>query len=207
MAENRLSAWIAVRSPRINVLLPLAFLPWCFSCLAPGNMRASGGAGPGQQGPDPPELFHQLNIASIDPSQVYALRDAQIVRDRVKIYFNRGFVGFLKQTTGEVNGAVFTGDGELLLTPPTAVEKLSLARFTQTPIMEERFTTAYLRFTDATARDLLAQAHRNQSNSRRVSSSSGTRWYCVSTPITQGASCRIWWGTALVRISMRRSEE
>ena len=159
MAENRLFAWIAVRRPRRNVLLPLAFLLWCFSCLTLSNMRASGGRSPVQQGPDPSELLHQLNTANIDPSQVYALRDAQIVRDRVKIYFNRGFIGFLKQTMGEVNGAVFAGDGEVLLTPPTAVEKLSLSHFTQTPILEERFTMAYLRFTDATAKDLLAQAH------------------------------------------------
>src|SRR5271167_3007805 len=147
MAENRLSAWNVVRRPHRNVLLPLAFLLWCFSCLTLGNMRASGGTGPVQQGPDPRELFHQLNTASIDPSQVYALRDTQIVRDRVKIYFNRGFVALLKQTIGEINGAVFAGDGEILLTPPTAVEKLSLSHFTQTPILEERFTMAYLRFT------------------------------------------------------------
>jgi len=60
---------------------------------------------------------------------------------------------------GEINGAVFTGDGEVLLTPPNAVEKLSLAQFTQAPILEERFTTAYLRFTDATAKEILAQAY------------------------------------------------
>jgi hypothetical protein len=122
-------------------------------------MRASGATSPVQQGPDPSELLHQLNTASIDPSQVYALRDAQIVRDRVKIYFNRGFVALLKQTIGESNGAVFAGDGEVLLTPPTAVEKLSLSHFTQTPILEERFTMAYLCFTDATPKELLAQAH------------------------------------------------
>jgi hypothetical protein len=156
MVENRLSAWIAGRRLGRSLPLPLAFL---LSCLTFGNMRASGGRSPVEPGPDPRELLHQLNNASVDPSQVYALRNAQIIRDRVKIYFNRGFVGLLKQTMGEINGAVFTGDGEVLLTPPTAVEKLSLGHFTQTLILEERFTTAYLRFTDATAKELLAQAH------------------------------------------------
>jgi len=138
-------------------LLP-AFLLCCLSCLTPGSVRASGGRSPVPPVSDPRELLDQLNSATIDPSQIYALRDAQITRDRVRIYFNRGFVGFLKQTQGETNGAVFAGDGEVLLTPPNAMEKLSLAQFTQTPILEERFTTAYLRFTDATAKQLLAQA-------------------------------------------------
>jgi hypothetical protein len=100
----------------------------------------------------------QLNSATLDPAQVYALRNVQITRDHVRIYFNRGFVGLLKKTLGEPNGAVFNGEGEVLLTPPNAVEKLSLAQYTQTPILEEQFTTAYLRFTDQTAKELLAHS-------------------------------------------------
>ena len=138
--------------------LPLAVLLCCLFCLTFENLRTSGAGSSVQPVSDPTELLHQLNNATIDPSQIYALRDAQIARDRARIYFNRGFVGFLKQSMGEINGAVFAGDGEFLLTPPTAVEKLSLAQFTQAPILEERFTTAYLRFTDSTAKELLAQA-------------------------------------------------
>ncbi|PYV25880.1 MAG: hypothetical protein DMG24_08350 [Acidobacteria bacterium] len=107
---------------------------------------------------DPHELHKQLDAASIDPSQVYALRNAQIARDRVKVYFNRGFVGFLTPVAGEITGAVFSGDGEVLLIPPNPVEKRNLAQFTQSPILEERFSSAYLRFTDRTARELLAVA-------------------------------------------------
>src|SRR6516164_8623953 len=160
MTEDRpLSAWTAVRRPGRWLVLPLALLVCCLSSLTPESARASGGRSLAQPVSDPRELLRQLNNATIDPSQVYALRDAQITRDRIRIYFNRGFVGFLKQSMGETNGAVFAGDGEVLLTPPTALEKLSLSHFTQTPILEERFTMAYLRFTDATAKDLLAQAH------------------------------------------------
>ena len=138
--------------------LLLALLLCWLSCLTLVDVKASAGSSSGQAVSDARELLDQLNNSTIDPSQVYVLRDAQITRDRVRIYFNRGFVGFLKQTGGETNGAVFTGDGEVLLTPPSAMEKLSLAQFTQTPVLEERFTTAYLRFTDATAKQLLAQA-------------------------------------------------
>ena len=107
---------------------------------------------------DPNRLLQQLNEAQIDPSQVYVLRDTQIARDRVKLYFNRGFVAFLTPVAGEVTGAVFVGDGEVLLIPPNAVEKQNLAQFTQAAVLSEPFSFAYLRFTDQTARELLAHA-------------------------------------------------
>src|SRR5579859_882716 len=106
--------------------------------------------------PTPRELFDQLNNLSIDPAQIYVLRGAQISRDRVNIYFNQGFIGFLGKVGGETTGAFFSGEGEVLLIPPNATEKESLAQFTQSPVLEENFTFAYLRFTDATAKELLA---------------------------------------------------
>ena len=108
--------------------------------------------------PDPRELLEQLNNLSIERGQIYVLRGAQISRDRVNIYFNRGFIGFLDKVGGEITGAVFSGEGEVLLIPPNATEKESLAQFTQSPVLEEKFTFAYLRFTDATAKELLALA-------------------------------------------------
>jgi hypothetical protein len=178
MTNHRvLAGWIAVRRrPCRWLLLPLAFLVWCLSSLNLGNARASGGSSATQPVSDPHELLRQLNNATIDPSQVYAVRDAQIARDRVRIYFTRGFVGFLKEAMGEVNGAVFAGDGEILLTPPTAVEKLSLAQFIQAPILEERFTSAYLRFTDATAKELLAQSHLPDPESTEQPTGFAERW-------------------------------
>ncbi len=62
-------------------------------------------------------LMDQLNLASVDPDQVYVLRHAQIARDRVKIYFNRGSIAFLSPVNGQVPGAVFSGEGEVLLVP------------------------------------------------------------------------------------------
>ncbi|MHB8654590.1 MAG: M1 family aminopeptidase [Terriglobia bacterium] len=105
--------------------------------------------------PTPRELFDQLNNLSIDPAQIYVLRDAQISRDRVKIYFNQGFIGFLGKVSGEPTGAFFSGEGEVLLIPPNIIEKESMTQFTQSPVLEENFTFAYLRFTDATAKELL----------------------------------------------------
>jgi hypothetical protein len=107
---------------------------------------------------DPNQLLQQLNEVQIDFTQVYVLRDTSIARDRVKLYFNRGFVAFLTPVAGEVTGAVFVGDGETLLIPPNAVEKRNLTQFTGAPILTEPFDFALLRFTDQTARELRARA-------------------------------------------------
>jgi hypothetical protein len=76
------------------------------------------------------------------------------------MFFNRGYIGFFTQTAGEITGAVYLGEGEILLIPPTQAEKESLARFTKAPILEEQFTVAILRFTDQTARELIAVGER-----------------------------------------------
>lgn len=109
---------------------------------------------------DPQKLFEELNDLPIDPTQIYVLRNARLTRDRLRIFFNRGYVAFLKPVEGEVTGAVFTGDGEVLLIPPNPIDGRNLRRFTGSVILEEQFRSAYLRFTDPTAKELLSQAHR-----------------------------------------------
>jgi hypothetical protein len=111
-------------------------------------------------GPDPQEVLNQLRNIKVDPGQVYVLRHAQLVRDRAKLFFNRGYIGFFTQAAGETTGAVYIGEGEILLMPPTQVEKESLARFIHSPILEEQFTMATLRFTDQTAKELTAVAEK-----------------------------------------------
>ena len=117
-------------------------------------------AGPQALPADPRQLLQQLDAVSLDPTQVYALRHAEISRDGLRFYFDRGFVGFFTPVAGEVTGAVFSGDGEVLLMPPNAAERRSLAQFTQASVLEERFSSLYLRFTDRTARELMAHAER-----------------------------------------------
>ena len=133
------------------------FLLCGFFCV---TLTLSSALGVERQNPDPTALLNQLNNALVDPAQVYALRDTRITRDRVTLYFNRGFIAFLTKVQGETLGAIFSGRGEVLLIPPDTVEKQNLAQFTESPILEEQFTAAYLRFTDGTAQELLTAAHR-----------------------------------------------
>jgi hypothetical protein len=140
---------------------------------------------------DPRELLRQLDEVSVDPTQIYALRNVQLMRDRVKIYFNRGFLGFFTSVAGEVTGAAFSGDGEVLLIPPSKVEKQNLAQFTQSPILEERFTSVYLRFTDQTARELLAAARRPDPEDIEQPAGLAERWAPLIRQLNPGQSMRI----------------
>jgi len=61
-----------------------------------------------------------------------------------------GEVYFTKSVQGRTVGAVFIGSGEFQLTPPTEVEKKSLAIFTDAPDIKESFSGLTIFFTDDT---------------------------------------------------------
>ena len=110
---------------------------------------ASAGATTGAPGPAL-ALYRQLRDPGLDPAQVYQIRDAALNRGEIHITLNRGTIAFSQSVAGRVTGAVFDGDGEILLVPPNPVERTSLALFVGTPILEERFSTAFFRFSDDT---------------------------------------------------------
>ena len=101
--------------------------------------------------PGPAEsLYLRLQSVDLDPARIYHVRDASLDRPALDIMLEDGEIGFTQDVDGRVTGAFFEGDGELLLTPPNQVERASLTLFTGMAILEERFTTAYLRFNDDT---------------------------------------------------------
>lgn len=140
---------------------------------------------------DARKILEHLNNVAIDPSQVYVLRDAQITRDRVKLYFNRGFIGFFTKVSGEITGAVFSGDGEILLIPPDPVEKRNLARFIKSPILEERFNSAYMRFTDQTARELLSVSRKPDPEDSEQPTGFREHWNPVVRSLSPANSARL----------------
>ena len=117
---------------------------------------------------DPQGLFKQLEDVQLDSSQVFIIRDARISRGALNLYFDRGVIGFFEPVAGRITGATFKGEGEVLMIPPNPVEKRSLAQFTKSAVLEERFTSAYLRFTDATARHPLPKPRRAQPDETRA---------------------------------------
>ncbi len=106
--------------------------------------------------PDKPaeSLYLQLGDVGLDPSRVYKVREASLDRPEVHITLEDGTIGFTQDVMGQITGAFFEGDGEVLLTPPNDVERRSMSVFTGMAILEEHFATAYFRFNDDVASEL-----------------------------------------------------
>ena len=86
--------------------------------------------------------------------RVFTIREAVIDREDVHIWLNDGTIAFTQAVDGRVTGAYFEGEGELLVRPPDRMERASLGLFTGAGVLEEKFSSAYLRFNDDTAKDL-----------------------------------------------------
>ncbi len=87
----------------------------------------------------------------LDPQRVYHIRDASIDRPSLHLDLDDGTLAFTEDICGRITGAFFEGEGEIRLRPPNRVERGSLALFTGMAILEEQFTSGYLRFNDDTA--------------------------------------------------------
>ena len=94
------------------------------------------------------DVYLKLQRVGLDKSRVYKVRDGAIDRAAIHISLDDGTIAFTADINGRITGAFFTGDGEILLTPPDRTERGSLAFFTGAAILEEKFSTAYFRFND-----------------------------------------------------------
>jgi len=99
-------------------------------------------------------LYLQLGQVGLDPARVYRVRGASLTRSSIHISLEDGTIAFTQDVMGRITGAFFEGEGEILLTPPTEVERRSMALFTGMAILEERFATAYFRFNDDAVAEL-----------------------------------------------------
>jgi hypothetical protein len=96
-------------------------------------------------------LYARIRSVELDPQRVYRIRDASIDRPNLYLDFDDGTLAFTEDICGRITGAFFEGDGEVRLQPPNRIERGSLALFTGMAILEEQFSSAYLRFNDDTA--------------------------------------------------------
>ncbi len=139
---------------RIRRILSLLCGVGLCSAQIPAGLPAASEPGAGRQ------LLEQVRAASLDPEQCYRVRDLTLAREDLKLYLTAGYLIFSKPVNGERISAVFTaevegGDGEALLLPPFRGERQSLARFTQSPNLDEHFSAAVLIFTEGSAQTLL----------------------------------------------------
>ncbi|HEY0432092.1 MAG TPA: M1 family aminopeptidase, partial [Pyrinomonadaceae bacterium] len=99
-------------------------------------------------------LYQQLRQKSNSPDsfsgQVATVSGLVLKRDAATFKFNSGEIYFLAPVEGRTVGAVFLGDVEMTLSPPTEVEKRSLGILTEKPEFVEHFSRLVMRFTDHT---------------------------------------------------------
>ena len=97
------------------------------------------------------QSLRQLGRNEQDFAGPYAVvNNLQLKRDAANFNLKSGELYFITPVEGKVTAAVFIGDGELSLMPPTAIEKHSLKIFTGEDSITEQFTKLILRFTDQT---------------------------------------------------------
>ena len=115
---------------------------------------AQGTQASGSQDGPAVQLYLQLSSVGLDPAQVYRIHDFSFSRSAINIALNDGEIAFTHDVAGHITGALFEGDGEILLPPPNQVERASLTLFTGAAILEESFSSAYFRFNDDSFSDL-----------------------------------------------------
>lgn len=117
-------------------------------------------------------LYRELLNPELLPGDVYRVRDVSLQREDLHVVFSDGTLGLLRAVDGHVTGAVFEGDGEILLVPPDRAERNSLALFTGAAVLEQKFESAYLRFFD----DDLVKRLRAGVRGREEDPDFNTRW-------------------------------
>jgi Peptidase family M1 domain len=100
------------------------------------------------------ELYLQLQSVGLDPARTFHIRGVSLDRPSLHLVLDDGEIVFTADVAGRVTGALFEGDAELLLTPPDQGERASMMLFTGMAILEERISSAYLRFNDDTFSEL-----------------------------------------------------
>ncbi|HTV60102.1 MAG TPA: M1 family aminopeptidase [Verrucomicrobiae bacterium] len=106
---------------------------------------------------DPHSVYAALNALRPDGDHVFDVENLALERDVIRIRLEEGKLAFFQAIDGRVTGAVYSGQGHVIATPRDAGERRSLAQFLGLPILDQSFTTAYFRFTDATAQEMQSQ--------------------------------------------------
>ncbi|HMD18469.1 MAG TPA: M1 family aminopeptidase [Terriglobales bacterium] len=104
-------------------------------------------------GPNSDPTYQQLRNLTLGGEAV-SVTDFELKRDAGTFHLHSGMVCFVAPVQGKVTGAVFVGDGNFVLDPPSASERQSLKLLTKEDEFSEKFTQAVLRFTDSTYDDI-----------------------------------------------------
>ena len=141
----------------------------------------------------PHELYDALNALRADPSAVYHIAPAnriELRRGDAVLSFEEGALAFFSPLDGQVTGAIFSGRGHALALPRDPAEKQQMGYFLGAPVLDQDFVTAYIRFTDETAEELLRQ-FRAANLVPQLDSSFAAQWESVFTRLNPSQTLRI----------------
>jgi hypothetical protein len=105
--------------------------------------------------PNADPVYAQLRQTA-DLTESASVNNLVLKRDAATFTLKSGELYFLKPVEGRSTGAVFIGEGEIQLTPPTEEERRHLSIFTEQPALTEQFTQLVIRFTDTTFEEVKA---------------------------------------------------
>jgi Peptidase family M1 domain len=104
-------------------------------------------------GPNSDPIYQQLRNVSLGGEAV-TVNNLEIKRDAASFHLHSGTICFLAPVQGRVTGAIFEGDGNLVIDPPLKTEAGSLRLLTREDEFSEMFNHMLLRFTDATYEEI-----------------------------------------------------
>jgi len=104
-------------------------------------------------GPNSDTTYQQLRNISLG-SEAVTVKDFDLKRDAATFHLHSGTVCFVAPVNSKVTGAVFVGEGTLILDPPIPSEKSSLKLLTKSDEFVEQYEHLVLRFTDSTYEEI-----------------------------------------------------
>jgi Peptidase family M1 domain len=103
--------------------------------------------------PNSDSSYQQLRNLTLG-SEAVSVNNFELKRDAGTFHLHSGVVCFVAPVNGKVTGAVFTGNGNFVLDPPTPAERASLKLLTKQDEFSESFSQLVLRFTDSTYEEI-----------------------------------------------------
>jgi hypothetical protein len=119
----------------------------------------------------PEQILRDLGQVEFDFKHSLKVEGLSLHRGAVSLTFERGNIVFFKPVADVVTGFYFFGQGTILSFPLNRVEKQQLHTFTGSPVLNEHFVQAYVRFTDDTHAELLQQL-----SAEKASSEEDLKW-------------------------------
>src|SRR5437867_5706511 len=129
----------ASRCIRLLVLVCLSALSLSVKAIEPATPMV----------PNSDPTYQQLRNLSLG-SEAVSVNNVNLRRDAATFHLRSGTICFVAPVAGKVTGAVFVGDGNLVLDPRLPSEIASLKMLTRESEFSENFSQAVFRFTDST---------------------------------------------------------